>query len=161
MKRNASGVTLGAGTDLGQQSLKRWSIIAGGDRGLFNQYSGALGLKRQAAVDWITAHPNMQLTVPQAVAITENTLGLYVKDAQRNYDHNMGEGAFSALSSAQQTVVFDREFNANGTINKAFQSYVYKGDWDGAGSYLRAQATANSGNPLGTRLDAEAKLLGH
>ena len=61
LTNNASGVSFGAGTDLGQQTPKTWSIIAGGDQGLYNKFSGALGsgVRQQNAIDWLTDNPNL------------------------------------------------------------------------------------------------------
>ena len=159
-----SGLTLGAGFDLGQQSQKTWSVVASGDHGLLDEFSSAVGptVQRQNAVDWQAAHPNLQLTVPQAEAVTQNAMGIYVNRAQNLYDGNPNApGAFSELSSAQQTVFFDRYYNSSSVVNPTFNSYVYKGDWTGAGNYLRSQANNLQGTVLGARLDAEATLLGH
>ena len=71
------------------------------------------------------------------------------------YDNANGVGSFAGLDD-QQTVLVDRVFNANKTINVALFSYVNAGDWEWAPDCLRSQATAHAGSSLGARLSAEA-----
>lgn len=158
-----SGVTLGAGLDLGQQSQASWTEISGGEQGLYNEFASALGrrVQRQDAISWRASHPNAELTVPQAELVTQNSLGVYVGRAQRSFDSMAGPGAFARLPGNQQTVYFDRMYNSSSQVNPTFNSYAKKGDWAGAGKYLRSQANAHPRSPLGARLGAEAKLLGY
>ena len=159
-----SGVSFGAGCDLGQQTRQTWSRIAAGDRRLFEAFSGAVGsdIQRQEALNWLKKKSPAALSVQQAETVTQNVFSIYIKYTLDFYNINVTQrhGSFSDLSENRQTVFFDRMFNASSAINPKFYAYVFAGDWDGAANYLRSEANTRAGSPLGARLGAEARLLG-
>jgi LysM repeat protein len=139
---NNSGVTIVGGLDLGGKDR---SYFKGLPESIIDKLAPSFGKHKAEALQWNKGHP-IRLTTDEANILQTFMTKQFAKEARNYFDNNKASGVpqFSKLSSAQQTVFYDRYFNA-GTkgIGKAFYSHALKGDWSSAAQSLRATAAAH------------------
>jgi hypothetical protein len=150
-----SGVTIGAGFDLGQHNLNDLNSM-NLSQSLVDKFSPYLGMKGQTATSFLSSHP---LSITSAEVSELNPI-LWTKKLSKlvvEYDKATGQdGSFYALSGKIQTVIADVSFQY-GNLSVAtpnFWQQVTHGDWDGALNNLR-----NFGDSYPTRRNLEADLL--
>lgn len=150
-----SGVTIAAGFDLGQHSVKDLQTM-GLSNALIGELRPYLGLTNQAAVDQLAARP-LSISAAAATEINQaahaQTLASLVVryDAAANQD-----GAFYELPGEAQTVIASVAFQYGNlaSATPAFWNQVVHQDWSGAVGELR-----NFGDVAVNRRMAEADLL--
>lgn len=131
-----SGVTIAAGVDLGQRSAAAIDAMAIPEA-LKAKLKPYAGLKKQAAVDYLAAHP-LTVTKAEADAIEQVVRKRTVDELIANYD---GASAvkFAALPDAAQTVIASVAFQYGhlATAAPKFWGLVTKQDWPGVIKELR------------------------
>jgi len=151
-----SGVTVGGGVDLGQQSeadLRRRGV----PEDLIDKLRPFLGLKREAAQRFLRENP-LILTEDQARTLTDRVRGGIALEVARNFNRD-SELRFQDLPSEVQTVIASvaTQFGPNlGRSNATprFWRFVTAGDWQRALEELR-----DFGDRFQDRRDEEADKL--
>jgi len=151
-----SGVTVGGGVDLGQQSeadLRRRGV----PEDLIDKLRPFLGLKREAAQRFLRENP-LILTEDQARTLTDRVRGGIALEVARNFNRN-SELRFEDLPPKVQTVIASvaTQFGPNlGRSNATprFWRFVTAGDWQRALEELR-----DFGDRFQDRRDEEADKL--
>lgn len=97
-----SGVTLGTGVDLGQQSEEGLLKMGLPSRlvGLLKPY---LGLKREAAVAKIRVQP-LRLNAHDLKILDSSVIGHYIRQTSQHFDHEAGKEAFAQRPKELQAV---------------------------------------------------------
>ncbi len=126
--RNPSGVTIGAGFDLGQHSTRDLHNMGLSDN-LFDKLFGYCNFTGQLATSILAERP-LRLTVEEGEELTLKVRAKHLKELKRLYNSN-SEMSFCGLSPEQQTVIASVAFQY-GNLKKAcpkFFKYVIIGDW--------------------------------
>jgi len=146
-----SGPTIASGFDLGQRNL---ADLAGLPPALISKLEPYLGLKKQAAIDFIKANP---LNITEEEASIINT---FAKDQETGklikLWNKTSKTPWEDLTSEQATVVASVAFQFGNLSTEApkFWGHVTKGNWDKAIGELR-----NFGGPTPSRRIREADYL--
>ena len=150
-----SGVTIGAGFDLGQFSkreLQSMDIPAN----LIAKFEPYLGLKKYAALLKLKSAP-LRITMDEFKAFDEKVKNRFIKGLDELFAKVEGTGFFQSLDSRKQTVVFSVAYQYGLGFNKrcpTFFRLVCARDWDGVYNELM-----NFGDRYTTRRKQEAKYL--
>lgn len=166
-KHNISGVTLGTGVDIGQTNdpdLYAKQMAKGGvPQATVDKLKPYIGLKQQAACDYLSAHP-LTLSKDEADAIDNWAKRTHLGMAKASYAAAMGARApsFNDLTPAQQTILLSRTYQQGPgmptkPISKGFYDAVLRGDWGKAADELDTMAE-QAGFAKG-RTDKEAAYL--
>ncbi|KPF92118.1 hypothetical protein IP81_08810 [Novosphingobium sp. AAP83] len=167
-KDNISGVTLGTGVDVGQTNdpdkYAKEMAKGGVPQETVDKLKPYMGLKQQAACDYLSAHP-LTLSKDEADAIDNWAKRKHLSMAKSSYDTAMGpnpDPAFKDLTPAQQTLLLSRTYQQGPgmptkKISKGFYDAALDGDWDKAADQLDAMAD-KAGFAKG-RTDKEAAYL--
>jgi len=148
-----SGVTVGAGFDLGQRD-KAGLYSMGFSLPLLTKLLPYCGLKDQAAEDLLFTKP-LRLNDSEAAELDEKVKKVYAKAIEEEYNA-YSDFTFCMLDSAKQTVITSVGFQY-GSLKKrcpTFFEYVTKGMWKKAVAELR-----DFGDAYATRRLKEADLL--
>ncbi|WP_373989086.1 pesticin C-terminus-like muramidase [Duganella sp. BuS-21] len=149
-----SGVTIGAGFDLGQRSLADLNKL-GIDQDLINTLSPYLGKTGTAAYDYEQAHP-LVLDFVDVMNLNSAVHSDSLAKVVVAYDGRVGIGAFYDLPTEAQTVIFSVSLQYGDLAVKtpSFWTQVINKDWSGAYNNLM-----NFGDRYPTRRESEAELL--
>ena len=134
-----SGVTLGAGVDLGGKTKEYFKDL---DEKTLNKISPYFGKKGKTAVDYLTKNP-LTLDKDEVAAIGKITKSSELTKIKARYDKDVGKGAFDKLTEAQQTHVVSPLFQYgaakmdNDKKVKEWWGHVTSGKWEEAGAHLR------------------------
>lgn len=152
-----SGVTIGIGIDLGQQSGTGLAAMGVPDR-IIEQLSPYLGLHGPAAQNYLQSHP-LSLNSSDLTRLNACVTTAYFDNvgAQFNHANHSGFGNFSALPWQAQTVIADLAYNLGNLPTAAphFWSQVTNGQWAAAAANLN-----NFTNPSNTALYQRARADG-
>lgn len=128
----SSGVTIGMGCDLGQQTEK--SLVEMGlPKDLVAKFRPYLGLTRYAAMDYLEAHP-LSITKDEERTLNRAVVGLYITYAQREYDLSKPAHKFWELSTGRQIALTSLRFHmgvGKAAYPKTFR-YLSEGKWSQA-----------------------------
>lgn len=149
-----SGVTIGAGVDLGQHTaseLRSWGV----SENLIAKFTPYFGLQLQQAQNYLDSHP---LVISQAEANTISQLAenAFTTTMANSYNQATGKNFFS-LSQGAQTAVVDVAYQYGTSLKDAtpnFWHQVTSGDWNGAVANLN-----NFGDDSAGRRQDEASLI--
>ena len=152
--KNHSGVTIVGGLDLGGKNA---DYFDGLPQSIIDKLSPAFGLRQQDAVDWNNSN-GVHLTVDETQTLQTFMTQKYLEGAVNNFNENSLHSNLTDLSSGQQTVFYDRFFNAGlHGIASGFFAAAYQGNWNSAGSVLRNAAISNP--TWAIRLNADANII--
>ncbi len=131
-----SGVTIGAGVDLGSKSRASFPSVSSA---LVDKLEPYFSLKRNLAACAAIERP-LRLTVEEANTLTEAITNDIVKDVSTRYDDDKDENAlaFASLPRGIRTAIVSVRYQFG--YPKAyprFWSFVTKNDWDNAVKELR------------------------
>lgn len=137
-----SGVTIGAGLDLGQQSeadLRRMGL----DQTIIDLFAPYLGKKRVSAMQALTAAP-LTITETQCDAVNRAVHGDYIRRAADLYDRNTKGLPFAELPQEAQAVIVSLFYQlgspqpANGHAGyPVLYGHLCRGDWRAASHELQ------------------------
>jgi len=148
-----SGVTIGAGVDLGQIGPADIRGLPGDLQALVQPY---LGLKKLAAVEALKKRP-LRLTEDQALALDALGRAAVLGPLRRRYDAFAGPGSFAGLPEPAMTVLASVAYQYGGGLADrcpVFWRLMVRRDWPGAVAELE-----HFGDPYPTRRKAEAAYL--
>ena len=151
---SASGVTVAAGVDLGQLSAAAIDAMAipGALKATLKPYAG---LQRQAAVDFLVAHP-LAITADDADALEPAVRAAIVQTLAAHYDAASAV-TFAVLLDAAQTVIASVAFQYGPDLAHRAPKFWGRAtlqDWPGVIAELR-----NFGDAYPTRRKKEAQHL--
>jgi hypothetical protein len=135
---NSSGVTIGVGVDLGQQSpdaYRRRLEAAGASKELIDKLMPYVGLKQAEACAYLRAHP-LTLTEDEAILASKEAKQEIYDRVEKQYERITKGGKLTDLSPGEQTVLYSRAYQ-NGNIsshtgNLALSRALGNGDRVGA-----------------------------
>jgi hypothetical protein len=155
-----SGVTIGIGIDLGQQSAAGLAAMGVPDT-IIEQLSPYLGLHGISAQNYLRLHP-LSLSSSDLDRLNACVTTAYFNNvgAQFNHANHSGFANFSALPWQAQTVIADLAYNLGNLPTAAphFWSQVTNGQWTAAAGNL-SNFTDPSNTALYQRAQADGKLL--
>jgi GH24 family phage-related lysozyme (muramidase) len=149
-----SGVTIGAGVDLGQHTaaeLASWGV----PQNVIQTLTPYLGLQGASASNYLAGHP-LDLSMSDATTLSHLAENAYTATVAANYNAASG-GNFYDLSQGAQTAVVDVAYQYGTNLAAAtpnFWTQVTTGDWNGA-----IQNLNNFGDDYDTRRGDESALL--
>lgn len=153
----ASGVTIGTGVDLGQQTgtgLLDMNVPFE----LVRKFTPYLGLKRGAAQDALKRQP-LILTGAEVSTLDAAVIRRYVRDIAAKYDRDHPVQAFAAIPREAQAVVvsllYQRGLNSPSKFPKTWTALL-RGDWPDAAARL---CNASLWDGYHTRRGEEGKIL--
>ncbi len=153
-----SGVTIASGIDLGQRSAADIGAMTIPQE-LKAKLTPYAGLRQQAAVDFLDAHP-LTITADEAAALESDVRGQIVQQLATTYDAavngQQGLSAFDDLANAPQTVIASLAFQY-GNLPARTPRF-----WHAAVSQVWADVITelrNFGDQYPTRRDREATYL--
>lgn len=156
----SSGVTVGIGIDLGQQSGAGLAAMGVPDT-IIEQLSPYLGLHGTAAQSYLQSHP-LSLSSSDLARLNACVTTAYFDNtgAQFNRANHSGFANFSALPWQAQTVIADLAYNLGNLPATAprFWSQVTNGRWTAAAANLN-NFTNPSNAALYQRAQADGRLL--
>lgn len=129
---NTSGVTIGIGVDLSQQTVAGLQAM-GVPQSVIDQLSPYIGLSGQAARDALAANP-LTITADQATQLNDAVTASYFNSTGNAFDNACDFANFSDLPWQAQTVIADLWYNMGNLSSAApnFWSQVTSGDWQAA-----------------------------
>jgi len=156
-----SGVTIGTGVDLGQQSKESWKAM-GIPASIIKKLSPFFGKSKQAAQDTLDAEGNVTLDKTELATVEEAIKKKYLKSVKSWYNKsNTTDTDWSDLTDKQQTVSLSVFYNAGGEKdNPKFFGAVKKGEWDKAADELRNFYTDKSADLFPRRIKELQYLVG-
>jgi hypothetical protein len=131
-----SGVTIGAGVDLGHQT-EEGLRACGVDEALLESLKPYLGLRKEAALRALTDRP-LELSMPEARELTGLVHDGIIGALARCYERETGH-SFYSLPSAWQTVIADLAIQYGPALAKRtprFWGHVTGGRWGAARAEL-------------------------
>lgn len=152
-----SGVTIGTGVDLGQQTAAGL-LDMGVPHSIVIKLLPYIGLKTAAAVKAIQMQP-LNLTATEVKALDDAVIGRYVRDIAARYDRDKPVNFFSSLPAQAQAVTVSILYQRGlGFINRsgAWWHYMQSGDWAKAAAWLCDPA---NGGGYHSRRKAEGEIL--
>ena len=151
-KNDNSGVTIGAGFDLGQQGITGLRGM-GLSQGLCEKLQPYLGLQGYKARNFIKAHP-LKLGAAELTELDEKVKASYFSKIEREYN-DASDYTFSFLPSEVQTVILSVGFQY-GSLKRVpkFKEYAIKGMWKSLANELE-----NFGDAYPKRRCREAAYL--
>lgn len=149
----ASGVTVGAGFDLGQRGISNLQQI-GLTPALQAKLQPYLGIKGFKARNFLLAHP-LTLNADEIKDMQEKVNNFYYLQCESEYNAN-SDYTFCMLPGQIQTAIVSIFYQYGTLKNKApkFFEYVTKGMWKMAVAELN-----NFGDAFSTRRKAEAAMM--
>jgi hypothetical protein len=154
-----SGVTIGAGVDLGQQSAAGLQAM-GVAQGIIDAVSPYLGLRGQAAADAVATHGKPTLSSADASALSTALFNHTYGIVQAAFDAASPDAYFDQLPEEAQSAVVDVAY-PNGpylaTSAPKFWGYVVDGNWGEAVNEL--QNWYGDGRQSDPRYQADATKL--
>lgn len=153
----ASGITVGTGVDLGQQTGSGL-LDMGVPEALVRKLIPYIGLKRGAAQDAIKRQP-LILTSAEVDALDSAVIGRYVRDIAARYDKDNPSATFAEIPYQAQAVIVSILYQRGlGSPSKFPNTWklLLNGDWPGAAAKF-CNATLWDGYQ--TRRAAEGKIL--
>ena len=153
----ASGVTIGTGVDLGQQTATAL-LNMGAPDALTRRFIPYLGLKRGAAQDAIRRQP-LLLTAAEVAALDGVVISRYVRDIAARYDRDRPARPFADLPREAQAVVvsllYQRGLNSPAKFPQTWAALL-RGDWPDAAARL---CNAELWDGYQARRKAEGEIL--
>ena len=153
----ASGVTIGTGVDLGQQT-GAGLLDMGVPHPIVIKLLPYIGLKKQAAVDAIKCQA-LTLTAKEVAALDDAVIGRYVKNISQHYDKHNPKQPFAAIPSQAQAVIvsilYQRGLGFSGKAPVLWRAFLM-GDWKTAAAWLCDPA---NGGGYHSRRKAEGEIL--
>lgn len=153
-----SGVTVGTGCDLGQQSAAGL-LDMGVPHALVKKLLPYIGLKKQAAVEAVKRQP-LTLTGAEVKTLDDAVIGRYLKNISQCYDSGNPSRTFAHIPSPAQAVLVSILYQRGlgfRTKNPGWWGPMLAGDWKAAAAWLRDPA---NGGGYHTRRKSEGELLG-
>lgn len=150
------GVTIATGVDLGSHSvddLKRWGVS---DQGVAD-LAPAMGLKGDAARNFLNASQPLTIGAADAQAMDEGALKDTISAVQKAYDSTDPATSFSNLTPGQQTAIVDLAYQYGTNLasrTPKFWGDVTSGNWDAAVNELN-----NFHDSYLARRESEAGIL--
>ena len=133
----ASGVTIGTGVDLGQQTGAGLLDMGVPDE-LVRKLVPYIGLKRVAAQDALKRQP-LILTTAEVTALDDAVIGRYVRDIANRYNRDNPATSFADIPREAQAVIvsllYQRGLNSPHNFHNTWESLV-DGDWPDAAARL-------------------------
>lgn len=136
-KNSNSGVTIGSGVDLGQQSVSSLAAMML-PASLYMKLKPYLGLKKEAAVTALAKTP-LTLTKPEVDALDKAVRTKHLTALRTAYDA-CSKVDFADLPACAQTILFSVSYQYGVELSKRtpnFWGTVIKQDWVGAVKTLR------------------------
>lgn len=177
-KGAGSGVTIATGFDFGGNNAASIRALIPGDVALQNKLinSGYLGLRGNAANDYLNSHVKLTLTNDEVTKLDLAKRRQVLRQIITQYDsaaEQNGLNGFWSIPTGAATAIFDRWWWA-GSIPSGYNYWkqVTQGDWQNAAYELRhwkgglLNSVRDEGLPTDmtqnemTRLNAEAALVG-
>ena len=152
-----SGVTIGTGVDLGQQTALGL-LDMGVPFELVDKLRPYIGLKKQAAVDALKIQP-LTLTSAEVKALDDAVIGRYVKNIAAHYDKHNPHQPFAAIPSPAQAVTVSILYQRGlgfCTKNPGWWAPMLAGDWKAAAAWLCDPA---NGGGYHSRRKSEGEIL--
>ena len=152
-----SGVTIGTGVDLGQQTAAGLMDM-GVDYAIVKKLLPYIGLKKLAAVDALKRQA-LTLTAAEVKALDDAVIGQYVKNIAARYDKDKPSQPFAVIPPEAQAVVASLLYQRGLASPKSYPNtwaLLIKGDWPGAAAKLCNSALWKE---YKTRRAAEGDLL--
>ena len=152
-----SGVTIGTGVDLGQQTTAGL-LDMGVPHSVVIKFLPYIGLKTIAAVKAIQAQP-LTLTALEVKALDGAVIGRYVRDIEARYNKDNPASPFADLPPEAQAVLVSILYQRGLGSPKNYPNtwkLLLAGDWPGAAAKLCNGALWDG---YQTRRAAEGKLL--
>lgn len=148
-----SGVTVGAGVDLGQHTFS-WLKSLGLAQDLYNKLSTYIGLKGKSARDKVKSIP-LVLTKAEAELLTNKVYDKIASSLVAAFD-KISKTKYFSLDKPKQTVVFSVcvQYGDLKSRTPNFWKQVTQGRWNDALDNLR-----NFGDDYSKRRNKEADLL--
>lgn len=158
----ASGVTIGYGVDLGQQSREVMKKIGVPDR-LLDKFEPYFGKKKWDAVNTLEKFP-IKISIEDAKFVSELMMDSYVDRAARNFFRDSDGEDFYGLPSQIQTLLTDLTYHHGSLKNNKTYPYISMAydrilarDIDGAISALDSDKYAHP--KFANRRKAQINLL--
>ena len=152
-----SGVTIGTGCDLGQQTAAAL-LDMGVPHSVVIKLLPYIGLKKQAAVDAIKCQA-LTLTAKEVKTLDDAVIGQYVKNIAAHYDKSNPYQPFAAIPRQAQAVIvsilYQRGLGFSGKAPVLWRAML-AGDWKTAATWLCDPA---NGGGYHSRRKAEGELL--
>ena len=156
-----SGVTIGIGVDLGQQSVSGL-LSMGVPQNVVNQLSPYVGLQRAAAQAALAANP-LTLSQGDLDQLNNAVLGSYFNTTAASFNaaNQSGFANFAALPGEAQTVIADLQYNMGPLAQSApnFWNQVTNGRWNDAYQNLMNFTNQQTNPSLFTRAQQNATIL--
>ena len=153
----ASGVTIGTGVDLGQQSAERL-VSMGVPDSLVRKFAPYLTLKRGVAQAALASQP-LVLSSDEVAALDSAVIGRYIADIAARYDADAPYKAFDLIPREAQAVIvsllYQRGVNSPPKFPNTWRALV-RGDWPDAAARLCNGALWDG---YRTRRRAEGEIL--
>ena len=153
----ASGVTIGTGVDLGQQT-GAGLMDMGLPFELIRKFTPYLRLKRGAAQDALKRQP-LILTEAEVAGLDDAVIRRYVRDIAARYDRDHPAQPFAAIPREAQAVIvsllYQRGLNSPSKFPRTWAALL-RGDWEDAAARL---CNASFWDGYQTRRAEEGKIL--
>ena len=152
-----SGVTIGTGVDLGQQT-GAGLMDMGVDYAIVKKLLPYIGLKKLAAVDALKRQP-LTLTAAEVKTLDDAVIGRYVRNIEARYNKDKPTYHFADIPPEAQAVVVSLLYHRGLASPKSYPNtwaLLIKGDWLGAAAKLCNSALWKE---YKTRRVAEGNLL--
>ena len=152
-----SGVTVGTGVDLGQQTAAGL-LDMGVPHSIVIKFLPYIGLKTAAAVKAIQMQP-LNLTAAEVKALDDVVIARYVRDIEARYNRDNPAQKFSYTPPEAQAVTVSILYQRGlGFINRsgAWWHHMQSGNWPAAAAWLCDPANGGGYHP---RRKAEGEIL--
>lgn len=152
-----SGVTIGTGVDLGQQT-GAGLLDMGVPHAVVKKLLPYIGLKKQAAVDAVKCQ-GLTLTKAEVKALDDAVIGRYVKNISEHYDKHNPYQPFEAIPSQAQAVIVSVLYQRGlgfSAKNPGWWGPMLAGDWKTAAAWL---CDPVNGGGYHARRKAEGEIL--
>ena len=152
-----SGVTIGTGVDLGQQTALGL-LDMGVPFELVDKLRPYIGLKKQAAVDALKIQP-LTLTSAEVKALDDAVIGRYIKNISDHYNKNKPSHPFAVIPRQAQAVLVSVLYQRGLGFcakNPGWWGPMLAGEWPKAATWLRDPA---NGGGYHSRRKAEGEML--
>ena len=134
-----SGVTIGAGVDLGQQSASGLQGL-GVAQSIIDTLNPFFGLKGQDAVNAVTAHGAPVLSTTDATTLSDALMNQTRTTVQTNFDAASANAKFDQLPAEAQTAIVDVAYPSGPNLASSapnFWSDITTGNWNAAVTELQ------------------------
>ena len=132
-----SGVTVGTGVDLGQQTADRL-LHMGVPHAVVDKFAPYLGLKKTAAQDALRTLP-LILSPAEVESLDQAVISRYTRDIAARYDRDAPAATFANLPKEAQAVIvsilYQRGLNSPSKFPNVWKALL-RGDWKDAAARL-------------------------